>query len=277
MARLLLVAPDEPLREALRAHPLLAEHELEVAAGDVDALCRLRRRAYDVLVTCPWTSVEEDLVLLHEARAVRPGVRGIVLTPHATPSEVIAALRDQVFACFSTPFDLPEIADMLLRAVEAEDWTDGIQVISARPDWISLRVNCRLLTAERVVRFLSEMRQDVADHDRDVLMAAFREVLVNAMEHGGGFDPEQVVEVAAVRTERTIVFYVRDPGPGFDPSDVAHAAIGNPAADPLAHAAERAARGLRPGGFGLLLTRAIVDELIYSERGNEVLLIKHLR
>ena len=39
----------------------------------------------------------------------------------------------------------------------------------------------------------------------------------------------------------------------------------------------RAEKGLRPGGFGLLITRQIVDEMIYSERGNEVILIKHLR
>ncbi len=35
--------------------------------------------------------------------------------------------------------------------------------------------------------------------------------------------------------------------------------------------------GLRPGGFGMLIVRQIVDELVYNERGNEVLLIKHLK
>jgi len=34
--------------------------------------------------------------------------------------------------------------------------------------------------------------------------------------------------------------------------------------------------GLRPGGFGILLTRQLVDELIYNETGNEVLLIKYV-
>jgi hypothetical protein len=32
---------------------------------------------------------------------------------------------------------------------------------------------------------------------------------------------------------------------------------------------------MRPGGFGILTAKGIVDELIYSEVGNEVLLIKH--
>jgi anti-sigma regulatory factor (Ser/Thr protein kinase) len=43
----------------------------------------------------------------------------------------------------------------------------------------------------------------------------------------------------------------------------------------VAHAVARAEQGLRPGGFGLLLAGKIVDELIYNERGNEVLLVKY--
>jgi anti-sigma regulatory factor (Ser/Thr protein kinase) len=32
---------------------------------------------------------------------------------------------------------------------------------------------------------------------------------------------------------------------------------------------------MRPGGFGIMLTKQLVDEVIYNEIGNEVLLIKH--
>ena len=45
-------------------------------------------------------------------------------------------------------------------------------------------------------------------------MQALREILLNAMEHGAAFNPEQVVEVTAIRTARTMVFRVRDPGAG---------------------------------------------------------------
>jgi hypothetical protein len=72
-----------------------------------------------------------------------------------------------------------------------------------------------------------------------------------------------------------MVFYLRDPGPGFDVTALSHAAVTRPD-DPLAVAETRQAIGLRPGGFGLLITRLVVDEMIHSERGNEVLLIKHL-
>jgi len=44
----------------------------------------------------------------------------------------------------------------------------------------------------------------------------------------------------------------------------------------IAHLERRAQMGLRPGGFGILVTRQIVDEMFYNERGNEVLLVKRL-
>ena len=276
MARILLVGPEERLTRALRSSPLLEGAFIDAAAGEADALLRLRLRSYDVLLTSPSTSVEEDLVLLEEVRFARPGVRPILLTPQAAPEEVIRALRSRVFAFFSAPLDLPEIVDMTRRAVDARDWHEGIEVVSARPEWVALRVNCALLSAERLVRFLSELRRDVPEADRDGAMFAFREILLNAMEHGGGFDPGLVVEVAAVRTQRTIVYYVKDPGAGFDSSQLPHAAGDSIDVDPLAHVERREQLGLRPGGFGLLLARKIVDEMILNERGNEVLLIKHI-
>jgi anti-sigma regulatory factor (Ser/Thr protein kinase)/CheY-like chemotaxis protein len=276
MARILMIAPEAPLLGALRSSPLLEGHPIDVASGDAAALRRLRREAFDVLVTSPDTDLEEDAAVLDEVRRTRPGVRVVLLAPYTTPELVIDALRKRTFACFSAPFDAPEIADMLARAAEAEHGNDGIEVVSATPDWIHVHVNCHLLNAERLVNFFTELRSDVPDAPRDDFMFAFREVLINAMEHGGGFDPDQVVEVTAVRTARTMVFHLRDPGPGFDISALAHAAVSRPD-DPLGVASARERTGLRPGGFGLLITRRIVDEMIHSERGNEVILIKHLR
>jgi anti-sigma regulatory factor (Ser/Thr protein kinase) len=275
MARILMIAPGADLLKSLRASPLLEEHEIEVAAGDAGAIRRLRHRAYDVLITAPDTDLDEDAAILDEVRAARPGVRIVILAPRTTPLQVIAALRGRVFACFSAPFDPSEIADRVARAAEADDWTNGIEVHSATPDWIHVHVNCRLLNAERLVNFFSELRSDVPESPREDFMYAFREVLVNAMEHGGGFDPDRVVEVTAVRTARTMVFSLQDPGPGFDLASLDHAAVTRPD-DPLGMAGTRAERGLRPGGFGLLITRQVVDEMIHNERGNEVILIKHL-
>ncbi len=34
--------------------------------------------------------------------------------------------------------------------------------------------------------------------------------------------------------------------------------------------------GIRPGGFGIAMTRAMADELLYNEAQNEVIFIKYL-
>ena len=47
------------------------------------------------------------------------------------------------------------------------------------------------LTADRLTRFITELAAEVPEIDRFALVTAFREVLLNAMEHGAGFDPEQ--------------------------------------------------------------------------------------
>jgi len=53
--------------------------------------------------------------------------------------------------------------------------------------------------------------------------------------------------------------------------------LNNPSYDPVRHISFREASGLRPGGYGVLLAKHLVDELMYSEKGNEVLLVKYLR
>ena len=59
-------------------------------------------------------------------------------------------------------------------------------------------------------------------------------------------------------------------------NDLPHAAVSNQPDAPYQHSEVRDRLGLRPGGFGILLTRHLADELIYNEKGNEVLLIKYI-
>jgi len=276
MSRVLVIGSETQVTQGISGALSATGFPMECAAGHADALQRLRMRSFGVVVTSPDSTVEEDLALLEEMRAIRPGVKSIVLAHDSTPDEVIAALRARVFACFTPPFDPGEIANLARSAASDSQGLDDIQILSAKPGWVSVRASCRLLTAERLLTFANELSARLPEDTRQEMMQAFREILLNAMEHGAAFNPEQVVEVTAVRTGRAMVFYVRDPGAGFRRESLTHAAIANPADDPAAHIAQREAEGMRPGGYGLLLAVGTVDELIYSDIGNEVLLIKYV-
>lgn len=274
--RVLVVGDPETL-VTIRGLETLHGCEVQGCQGQSAALRCLRQGGHDVVVTSRWTSMEEDLAFLEEAREARPGVRGIVIVPSAEREDVIASMRAHVFALFTAPFDADELGSMIVRAIGERGWKDDIELISGLPDWISLRVASRRVSAERLVRFMEEIQAGVGEDNRHELLAAFRELLLNAMEHGAGFGADRTVEVSAVRTERAIVFHFRDPGTGFRLDRLEHAAISNPAEDPVHHMARREVLGMRPGGFGILIARRVADELYYSEAGNQVLLIKHTR
>jgi anti-sigma regulatory factor (Ser/Thr protein kinase) len=111
---------------------------------------------------------------------------------------------------------------------------------------------------------------------RESVAQAFRELMNNAIEWGGKLDPERKVRISCVRARRMLLYRIADPGEGFDIDRLKHAAINNPDDDPVQHAIVREELGIRPGGLGLMMTRSLVDELIYNEARNEVILIKYL-
>ena len=274
MKRVLAINAMPEMQRSLSETLARGDCAVDFARCSLQVLHDLRHRSTDVVITDPVSPFDEDLALAQEIARIRPGVRLIVLAPSATPREVVDALRAQVFACFSSPYDVSEIVDMTRKALEAEPGT-GIELVSGLPYWVTVRVSCGITTAERLVRFMTELRSDLRDDDRFLLLAAVRELVLNAMEHGAGFDPDKVLEVTAARTSRAIVYHVRDPGRGFDREQLAYVPRNNEPSEILRAAEERADRGLRPGGFGILVAREIADELVYNEPGNEVLLVKY--
>jgi anti-sigma regulatory factor (Ser/Thr protein kinase) len=72
-----------------------------------------------------------------------------------------------------------------------------------------------------------------------------------------------------------ILYRIADPGPGFAIDKLPHAAIGQPDDNPIRHMQVREEKGIRPGGFGLVMVRASVDELLYNEQQNEVVFVKY--
>jgi hypothetical protein len=252
MSRILVIGNYDLVSSAIVTRLLESNIHLEYAVGHADSLQRLRMRSFGVVITGAHSSIDEDLALLGEIRGIRPAVKCIALAPETTPDEVIAALRAHVFACFTAPFDPDAIADIAKIAASDNEWRDHIEIVSARPGWVTVRANCHMLTAERLLIFANELHSQVSDNIRKEMMHALREILLNALDHGAAFNPEQVIEVTGIQTARSLVFYVRDPGPGFRPSEQE----GN--------------------SYSRLVSSGTVDELIYSDVGNEVLLIKYL-
>jgi serine/threonine-protein kinase RsbW len=136
-------------------------------------------------------------------------------------------------------------------------------------------VPCDLDAVAPLQKALAALDADVPEASREAIDLTFREMLNNAIEHGGKLDPKKYVDVSFIKLKGAVICLINDPGEGFDRSRLAHAAQSG-ADDPLEHFAERDAQGLRAGGFGILLANNLVDELIYNERGNKLIFVKYL-
>jgi anti-sigma regulatory factor (Ser/Thr protein kinase) len=275
MSRVLIIGSD-PSTHAIGKNLSSTGIPVDYAMGPVGALKCIRTSSIAIVITCPSTSIDEDVSLLYEMRLIRPAIKCIVLSSASTPEDVIDALRAHVFACFTPPFDTHEIADIARNAASSNLRDDDIIVLSARPGWVSIRANCSLLTAERLMSFARELSSQIDEFARYEVLHGLREILLNAMEHGAAFNPQQMIDVTAVRTRRSLVFYVRDPGAGFRTELIRTDVVVNPGDQPIPFISSPKEEIQYTGGFGLLLVRGTVDELLYSEIGNEVILIKYL-
>jgi len=273
---LLLVDADPAVRELLSKLLKRDDRRIEEARDGNDALARLRTSAFDVVVAGQGNNGSDPLKLLRRVRAVRPEAR-VILTGEQDRARALSAIRNRAYCYFHNPVPPGQLNDMVQQALDAASWKDDIRLTSARPDWITFEVRCKMDAAERTTQFLREVEIDLPQHAREDAVAAFRELLMNAIEHGGKSDPKKRVRVSLLRTERSLIVHIHDPGAGFSLDFLPHAAISNPEDSPIKHVDVRVEQGQRPGGFGILMTRNLVDELIYNERGNAVLFVKYLK
>ena len=271
----LLVQGDPEIEGALRGLLEPQGWEIALAADHAAALELVKQQNFAFIVTAGPTSGHADVELLRKMRRVNPHTRMIIVTDESTPQDVLDSMKEQAFSYFARPFSIETFEQMVGMAMNCPCWDDGIEVASATPDWIQLHVRCDAPTADRLLQFMREIAH-LPEKEGQEAAVAFREVLLNAMEHGGHFDPHQYVEISYVRTRKMVGCRIKDPGEGFSLEELQHAAIANPPGDPLRHASVREQQGMRVGGYGVLLARNLVDEMLFNEKGNEVILVKYL-
>jgi CheY-like chemotaxis protein/anti-sigma regulatory factor (Ser/Thr protein kinase) len=276
MEQILIVEDDRAIRHLVTEVLKSAGFAIESAADGVEALQKVDQRKFDLMLLDIWMPKMNGLDVLAQLRGKPGAPRIIVMTADNTPETMLRALREQAYRCISKPFQPKTLVDTVRNALAAGPTAPPIEVVSALPDWIELLVPCDFDAADRIQAFLAQLKTDLSDEVREALGRAFRELLLNAVEWGGKLDPTRKVRIACLRMKRMILYRIQDPGPGFKVEELPHAAVSYPSDQPFEHVRVREEKGMRSGGFGLMLTQALVDELIYNESRNEVVFVKYL-
>ncbi|HKO05411.1 MAG TPA: response regulator [Candidatus Acidoferrales bacterium] len=275
MSNILIVDDDRLTRLLLGTILEGGGHSVSAAADGEEALRMVGEARFDLVLLDIWMPGMSGLEVLERLRGLNAPPRVIILTSDETPEMLLAAVRGQASRYLTKPVEAAALLEVVAEELGAPE-RPPIEVLSARPDWVELVVPCRLEVVDHIQNFLGQLEANLSEEVRRSVGQAFREMLSNAIEWGGALDPERKVHISYLRMRRMILYRISDPGAGFRFEDLNHAAVGYPPDQPLAHVAPREAKGLRPGGFGVLLARALVDELIYNEAQNEVVFVKYL-
>ena len=274
----LLIGEDAEVESVLASLLNPQGWRMQKASNADEAFALVKSAPFDLVITGRHTKGHDDVAFLRRIRAVRPHTRMIILADESTPEDAVASMREYAFGYLSKTLSMDSLREVVQMALDSPAWDDGIEIVSGTPQWIKLHVRCEKQTADRLLHFTREVADlDLPEDERRRVGTAFREMLLNAMEHGGHYDPTQYVEISYLRTGHMVMCRIKDPGQGFSLKEMRHAAINNPPEDPAAHVAVREQQGLRDGGLGILLAKKMVDELVYSEEGNEVTLVKYLK
>lgn len=275
MNKILVVDDDKATRHVLRTVLTNAGFSTSVARDGVEALKALGSEPFDLLLLDVWMPRMNGLELLAKLRTIETRPRVVVMTSDDAPETLLKAVREQAFTYVHKPVEAHQLLQTVREALAAAD-APPVEVISARPEWVELVVPCTREAAGHIEAVMSHLDSALAPDVRASIGYAFRELLLNAVEWGGQLDSSRTVRIACLRAKRMVLYRIADPGPGFNIDDLPHAAVGHPPDDPIAHMDVREAKGIRPGGFGLLTVRASVDELLYNEQRNEVVFVKYL-
>ncbi len=276
MNNILVADDDRTTRHLLRGVLKAAGFGVSTAPDGRAALKQLAKKKFDLVLTDIWMPHINGLELLARLRQQATHPRVVVMTSDDTPETLLRAVREQAYQYVQKPIEPKALVELLRDALAARPSSLPIEVLSARPNWVELLVPCELEAAARITSFMTKLKFDLPADVRERVGQAFRELLTNAIEWGGKLDPNQKVRISYLRARRMLLYRIADPGTGFRFEGLKHAALENPADRPWEHIEKREKKGLRPGGFGLLMVRAIADELLYNEAQNEVVFVKYL-
>jgi CheY-like chemotaxis protein/anti-sigma regulatory factor (Ser/Thr protein kinase) len=278
--RVLVVEDDDGMRrvlvEALSRDGSYVPVEASDAEKGLAEFGRDRPQIDAAIVDLHLPGIQGD-ELVARMRALSPSTAVIVITAYRNDEAILKCLESGAADYLTKPLDLAALERALERAMKSRvHLAPGDRDVDVREPargWVELTAPSDVEYVERFRAFTEVLlATDLAGKAKEDVRIAVDEIGTNAVEWGNRGDRSKKIRISYCLFDDRIVFKIEDEGEGFDPR-----ALDDPSVDPLAHIMRRLQSGKRAGGYGIHITKNVMDEVIYSDRGNVVLLTKFLK
>jgi len=282
--RVLAVDDDANVRTLMRDALSLRGYEVVTASDGVEAAKLLRDQCFDMLITDLQMPRMDGRRLAELSGQIRPGIGLIIMTAHPSESSVLDTFRHGAAAYLVKPVDLRDLyravkkvererRELCGRLQDGSSRAPPVRIESPRPGWIEFEAPSHALYLERFTNLFDVLLRQGLDEDvLDDIRIAVQEIGANAIEWGNVGDVRKPIRISALVEPDTLVLVIEDQGRGFKPQSVP-----DPLSDPEGVAEQRRASGKRPGGYGIAMAKAAMDELFYNQAGNTVVMTKRLK
>ena len=260
------------------------------ADNGISALAAIERESPQLILTDLMMPEMDGLQLVEAVRSKHPLLPVVLMTVHGNEEIAIRALQSGAASYVPKRIldrDLAPILTEVLAAAQVERRQEQLLGLLNLAELHFTLDNDRMLVPALVAHLQQYLvRLRLCDHNgRTRVGVALEEAILNAMYHGnlevssklreGTDEPyhqladerrqappyrDRRVYFTAKLSAQQAVYTIRDEGPGFDPGSLP---------DPTDPANMEKA-----SGRGLLLIRTFMDEVSFSERGNQITMVK---
>jgi DNA-binding response OmpR family regulator len=267
-----LIVEDHPEQADLVARILRMRDYHSILAEDGEAGLRLARERHpDVMLL---DLMLPDINGFDVCRRLRtdPATRLIPVVMLTALNDVqhrVHGFRVGANAYVTKPYGVEDLFEAISAA---RAWRTSMEQRALQGE-IHVELNSEITLLKDLNDFLMLVCESTPlQHDQVIqIRQAVMEMAHNAIEWGNLHQNDRLVNITYRIHDDRLEIVVQDQGPGFDRSQLPHAAVPD---DPFSHLDVREKLGLRAGGFGLLICQGMVDEMSYNDTGNEVTLIK---
>lgn len=287
----ILVVDDEETVRTILAKFLYNEGFEPIEATQGEQAIELYRMIKPTLVVSDIMMPKMDgLTLLQKLRSIDANAIVILMTGYGSEDILLKALRGGAINYFKKPFIFQEMIDFIRHVLEHRREIDTSQFFSSHlvEESKTFVFNTGAADILPIInQVTTHLKNIVAEHEIVNLKVGIEEMIINAIEHGNlgitfamkndaikkgkwgnllqsrleeGENHEKKIFVESELKPSSFLIKIRDEGEGFDWQSLPQLT-----AEAL----------LSYNGRGIFLTKIYYDDVLYSQTGNEVTLIKY--